>query len=213
MGFAAKKTVPMCLPQFSHIKRYKRADVNVEAVAKIMPGEYYVSVQNEMISTVLGSCISVCVYDGVAGVGGMNHFMLPADADTSTCNSTQVNQNTRYGNYAMEMLVNDILLNGGRRNKLRFKVFGGGNVMSGLSNVGERNVAFIRSFIANERYIIDAEDLGDDFPREVHFFPMTGKVRVKRLPRNACQEIVKQEIAIAKPVVEPVSDSGDLELF
>src|ERR1700747_304267 len=126
----------------------------------MLPGRYYVTRGEEAISTVLGSCISACVRDPIRNVGGMNHFMLPEDASSGAPNNwldPAVGLATRYGTYAMESLVNDLLKLGATRQRLEVKVFGGGRVLSGMTDVGARNIAFVRNFLQLEGYHIIAE--------------------------------------------------------
>ncbi|MBI1770789.1 MAG: chemoreceptor glutamine deamidase CheD [Burkholderiales bacterium] len=148
--------------------------------AKILPGEFYFTNKDMLIVTVLGSCVSACIRDRVSGVGGMNHFMLPdsgGDADNP------VSASMRYGTYAMEVLINELLKAGAKRENMEAKVFGGGNVLRGFTaiNVGERNARFVLDYLRAERMRVIAEDLNDIYPRKVYFFPRTGKVLVKKL--------------------------------
>ena len=148
--------------------------------AKILPGEYYFTSKDMMIVTVLGSCVSACIRDRVSGIGGMNHFMLP---DGGGDDGSPVSASARYGTYAMEVLINEVLKSGARRENLEAKVFGGGNVLRGFSaiNVGERNAEFVRRYLKAEGIRVVAEDLNDIYPRKVYFFPRTGKVLVQGL--------------------------------
>ncbi len=140
----SSSTLPVALEGFEDIKRYWDRKEAVVA-AKILPGEYYVTVNGEMITTVLGSCVSACIRDPAFGIGGMNHFMLPmSNDDCAGCwNGTMVNAGTRYGNFAMEHLINDILKQGARRDHLEIKVFGGGKVLTSMTDVGRRNIEFV----------------------------------------------------------------------
>lgn len=144
-----------------------------------------------MIVTVLGSCVSACIRDRITGVGGMNHFMLPAASETSG----PVNASARYGTFAMEVLINQLLKLGARRQNLEAKVFGGGNVMQGftVANVGERNSHFVHEFLSDERIPVVAEDLLDIYPRKVYFWPNTGKVFVKKLKTMHNDTVFKRE--------------------
>ncbi|HJX57768.1 MAG TPA: chemoreceptor glutamine deamidase CheD, partial [Thiobacillus sp.] len=147
--------------------------------AKILPGEYYFTGKPMMIVTVLGSCVAACMRDRVSGIGGMNHFMLPdGGGDAGSASSASM----RYGAYAMEVLINQLLKAGARRENLEAKVFGGGNVLRGFTsiNVGERNAQFVRNYLHIENIRIVAEDLNDVHPRKVYYFPATGKVLVKK---------------------------------
>jgi chemotaxis protein CheD len=148
--------------------------------AKILPGEFYCTYKDMVIVTVLGSCVAACIRDRVSGIGGMNHFMLP-DSDSKG----PVSKSARYGNYAMEVLINELLKAGASRENLEAKVFGGGSVLQGFTaiNVGERNAQFVREYLRAENIRILAEDLNDIYPRKVYFFPRSGKVLVKKLHR------------------------------
>ncbi len=179
--------------------------------AKILPGEYYFTQKDMMIVTVLGSCVSACIRDKITGVGGMNHFMLP---DTGGEDDNPVSASMRYGTYAMEILINDLLKVGARRENLEAKVFGGGNVLRGFVaiNVGERNAQFVKKYLAAEKIPIVAEDLIDIYPRKVYFFPRTGKVLVKKLKQLNNNTVVNREQDYAYRIVEkPIA--GDVDLF
>src|SRR5262244_4197476 len=171
------------LPAFAHMQRFWDPHLSHWNV-KNLPGEYYVSRAEEAISTVLGSCISACVRDPIRNVGGMNHFMLPEDASSGPNNwlDPAIGLATRYGTYAMESLINDLLKLGATRERLEIKVFGGGHILSCQADVGARNIRFIRDFLQVENLRAVAEDLGDSFPRKVAYFPQSGVARVKRLP-------------------------------
>lgn len=169
---------------------------------------------DEAVTTTLGSCISACIRDKVSGIGGMNHFMLPSggpDAAWSSGN-TIASAATRYGIYAMEQLINQILRNGGKRQNLEVKIFGGGRIIPNMSDVGLRNIAFAREFLSDEGLKVVAEDVGDIFPRMVAYFPTSGRVKVKRLRSLHNNVIANQERCYVETIKEtPVA--GDLELF
>ena len=178
--------------------------------AKILPGEYYYTGKNMLIVTVLGSCVSACIRDRVTGLGGMNHFMLPDGGGDA---GSPVSASMRYGTFAMEILINDLLKAGARRENLEAKVFGGGAVLRGFTamNVGERNAAFVLQFLKTERIPVLAEDLNDIHPRKVYFFPKTGKVLVKKLMQTQNDTLAKRELDYAKRLkVEPVGGAIDL---
>lgn len=179
--------------------------------AKILPGEYYYTGKDMLIVTVLGSCVSACLRDRVSGVGGMNHFMLP---DGGGDIDSPVSASMRYGTYAMEILINDVLKAGARRENLEAKVFGGGNVLRGFIaiNVGERNAQFVRDYLKAENIRITAEDLNDVHPRKVYFFPRTGKVLVKKLKQMNNNTLVNREQDYANRL-QTSKVSGDVELF
>jgi chemotaxis protein CheD len=177
--------------------------------AKILPGEYYYTSKDMLIVTVLGSCVSACIRDRVQGLGGMNHFMLPDGGDQAN----PVSASMRYGTHAMEILINDLLKAGARREHLEAKVFGGGAVLRGFSamNVGERNAAFVIQFLKTERIPVLAEDLNDIYPRKVYFFPRTGRVLVKKLMQTHNDTLAERERDYASRLkVAPVGGAIDL---
>jgi chemotaxis protein CheD len=204
--------LPPALPQFEHIRRTWDADMGVP-VAKLLPGDYYVTRHNESIFTVLGSCVSACVRERRLGIGGMNHFMLPLDRSggTSAWAENLVSSATRYGNVAMERLINDIMMLGGQRANLEFKVIGGGKVLDMALDVGARNAQFVRDYLKTEGFLIAAEDLGDSFARKVYYSPATGKVRVKRLTATVNRAVFEREREFAPSAAQV--DSGSVELF
>ena len=179
--------------------------------AKILPGEYYFTGKDMLIVTVLGSCVAACIRDRVSGVGGMNHFMLPDGGNDS---DNPVSASMRYGTYAMEILINDLLKAGAKRENLEAKVFGGGAVLRGFIaiNVGERNAHFVRAYLRAENIRIVAEDLNDVHPRKVYFFPRTGKVLVKKLMQMNNNTLVNREQDYASRL-QTSSVAGDVELF
>lgn len=177
--------------------------------ARIMPGEYYVSAHDELIATTLGSCVSACIRDPRTGIGGMNHFMLPANSDDGP-----VTLSARYGNVAMEHMINDILKNGGSRARLEVKVFGGGNVLPSMTAIGSKNVNFVREYLQMEGFDIVSEDLGGPHPRKVIYFPSTGKVLMQRvaLSRHDEEEITRKELEYQKSI-QAAPIEGDIDLF
>jgi chemotaxis protein CheD len=179
--------------------------------AKILPGEYYFTPKDMLIVTVLGSCVSACIRDRVSGLGGMNHFMLP---DGGGDVNNPVSPSMRYGTYAMEVLINDLLKAGARRENMEAKVFGGGAVLKGFTaiNVGSRNADFVMNYLKTEKMRVVAEDLNDIYPRKVYFFPRTGKVLVKKLMQTHNDTLARRELDYASRLkVEPVG--GEIDLF
>lgn len=173
------KTKPDCLAGFEHINRYWDP-VNEVWTAKILPGELYVSrAQNEVVATTIGSCVSACICDAQIGIGGMNHFMLPLKHDGGGFESMDVA--TRYGNHAMEQLINEIIKHGGRRRHLEVRVTGGAHIIANMSKVGSRNIDFILRYVDIEQLTLKSRDLGDYCARKVVYTPTTGRLRVKRL--------------------------------
>jgi chemotaxis protein CheD len=147
--------------------------------AKIQPGECYVTALDMVLVTVLGSCVSACIRDPVARIGGLNHFMLPE----ATADESVASQPMRYGVYAMEVLINDLLRRGARRDRLEAKVAGGGNVLRGFgaNTVGDRNAAFVTRFLEAEGIRVLGRDLGGQHARKIYYFPATGRLRAKAL--------------------------------
>ncbi len=176
--------------------------------AKILPGQFYVT-DAEAVVTVLGSCVAACIRDPLAGVGGMNHFMLPVRPDS---HDGPLSAATRYGNHAMECLINDILRLGGRRANLEAKVFGGARVLAIRSDIGWRNVAFARAYLKLEGVPIVAQDVGGEHPRKVIFFPREGLVRVRRLTRGRADDPSARERAYLREI-QHRSVGGDIEIF
>jgi chemotaxis protein CheD len=203
--------LPLSLPGFEHVKRAWNEAYGAYS-ARLNPGEYYVTKNDEAIYTTLGSCISACIRDRVSGIGGMNHFMLPATVDEGGWKAAGLGSATRYGNFAMEHLINEIMKNGGIRKNLEVKLFGGGRIIANMTDVGMRNIEFARDYIATEGLRVTSEDMGDVFPRMVVYFPVSGKVRVKRLRSLHNNTIVEQETQYLH-TIEKKPVSGDIELF
>lgn len=198
------------LPGFEHIRRFWDDQLSA-TIAKILPGEYYVTTQDEYIATVLGSCVSACVRDPVFGIGGMNHFMLPLRGEEGNC-AEVFSAADRYGNFAMEHLINTILKHGGRREGLEVKIFGGGKILVNMTDIGERNIAFVREYIKTENLLLLAEDLGDVFPRKVIYHPLSGKVKVKKLNSLQHDNVVERERHYLEDLNrKPVE--GEVDLF
>lgn len=192
-----KNDKPLCLFGFEHINRYSDPLQDNKIVAKIIPGEFYITRHPEMITTVLGSCISVCAYDLDEGIGGMNHFMLPSMGPEGQPEGQpedwHVNGCGRYGDLAMKNLLKGMIKHGAKRENLKIKVFGGGQILRSKGDVGGRNIEFITEYIANKSLVVTGMDVGDDFPRKVNFFPLTGKVMVKKLKNLNNDTIFQRE--------------------
>ena len=172
---------------------------------KVLPGEYYVDDEDLLIMTTLGSCIAACLWDRHARVGGMNHFMLPEG----------VGDSGRYGSFAMELLINELLKRGATRSGLEAKVFGGGAVISGMSslNVGERNTTFVLDYLKTERITVVSKDVLDIYPRKVCFLPASGKAMVKRLAPTSSDAVVAQDRVAVERAVTSSSSGGSVDLF
>ncbi len=175
---------------------------------KVLPDEFFGDDEDVLIMTTLGSCIAACIWDRVARVGGMNHFMLP-DAGAGA------NDGGRYGSFAMELLINELLKRGANRMTLEAKVFGGAAVISGMNtlNVGERNTRFVMDYLATERIPVVSKDVQDVYPRKVCFLPHSGKAMVKRLAPTNVEAVAALERDAAQKSRKTTSVGGSVDLF
>jgi len=175
----------------------------------VQPGDFAVTRRHDLaLGTLLGSCVSACICDPEAAVGGLNHFLLPQGSATSGLGA-------RYGVHAMEMLINQILKRGGERSRLQAKLFGGANVIT-LSTpypVGARNQAFALDFLRNEGIPVIATDFGGESARRVFFKPSANKVLVVQPDRQEKARVQSQEAALQRQKPRTAPDVGDVELF
>jgi chemotaxis protein CheD len=183
---------------------------NMQA-SKIVPGEYYVTRRDMVLVTVLGSCVAACIRDKTNGIGGMNHFMLPKGSHDS---SSWVSASARYGAYAMEVMINQILKQGARRENLEAKLFGGAAVIKNMKslNVGDDNAKFALEYLRKEKIPVVSQDLLGDLPRKVYYFPLTGKVLVKKLQSLPNDTIIVREQEYNSRL-SGSNIEGDIELF
>ena len=185
---------------------------------RVLPGEHYVTENpEEVLVTILGSCVAACIRDPLTGTGGMNHFMLPRGENDSWGGA---NNSMRFGNHAMEVLINRIMSRGCPRTRLEVKVFGAGNVIGDPSTrsgqtVGERNAEFVRNYLRNENLAVAAMDLGGDHGRRVCYFPDSGRVKRLLLRRDEDRKIYRQELALCEKHhrASPQETAGSVELF
>ncbi len=177
-----------------------------EAV-KVLPGEFFVFDEDILIMTTLGSCIAACLWDREKRIGGMNHFLLPEGSGGS--------DSGRYGNFAMDQLIGEMVKCGANRSTMEAKVFGGGAVISGMNtiNVGERNTAFVLDYLRTERITVVSKDVLDICPRKVCFLPASGKAMVKRLASANTEALLAQEHAAATRATPTVTSGGSVDLF
>ncbi|KRC08655.1 chemotaxis protein CheD [Hydrogenophaga sp. Root209] len=196
----ARKSKPGEASFFYHDHHFQQDSV------KVLPGEYFVTADDMMVMTVLGSCIAACIYDPRARVGGMNHFMLPDGGNEA---------GGRYGSFAMELLINEMMKLGARRETMQAKVFGGGQVMHTFTtmNVGERNTQFVLDYLHTERIAVISKDVLDIHPRKVCYFPATGKAMVKRLAHSHPETLETQERKSSASVVAKAAAGGSVDLF
>lgn len=189
--------------------RYFDREFQVDAV-KILPGQYHVGRASGAITTVLGSCVSTCLWDPAERIGGMNHFMLPGDPAGA---GSPWAATARYGVHAMELLINEMIRLGADRRRLVAKVFGGARLLAGFNrlDVGARNCGFVLEFLRVEGIRLLAQDLQDVCPRKVHFFVGSGKVQVKRLavaPGEPVQRREREYLSRLAP-----RRGGEVEIF
>lgn len=209
-----KHELPPALPGFSAIARVWD-EKNQRVAAKIQSGEFYVSKQGELINTVLGSCISVCIRDVKNSIGGMNHFMLPMDSNQAESKKL-LSASARYGNWAMEFLINEILKAGGRKEYFEIKVFGGGQVLADMEfmDIGQRNINFVLSYLRDEKLTIKSQDVGGVYPRKLQYFTDTGVVRLKKIVNHANESSLQStERTYARSLKNQSSNAGDITLF
>lgn len=206
-----KSPLPTALPGFDHVRRYRDPSKNV-IIAKLLPGDYYVTCEDEVLDTVLGSCVSACIRNPKLRIGGMNHFMLPRPSGEGSDSWDNVaGRATRYGSASMEQLINRILGNGGTRSDLEVKIFGGARVLAAMTDIGHHNVSFVRDFLKHEGLKVIAEDVGSNTPRHIQYFPQTGRVRVRHLNPTQSATIASREQTYLKGLdATPVSGSIDL---
>lgn len=189
---------------------YFDRNFSIEA-AKILPGEYYVTARDMLLVTVLGSCVAACIRDPKTGIGGMNHFMLPEGGGDQ---HDLLSSSARYGSYAMEVLVNQLVKLGASRSRLEAKVFGGAAVLRGFTTVqvGEKNSEFVRDYLRTERIRVVAEDLQGLYPRKVYYFPASGRVMVRKLKSVHNNTILDRERDYGQRL-KSTPIAGDVELF
>ena len=213
-GSAPRPAAPAAPTRLGQLKAVKRnpgeasffwyeTQFSSEAV-KVLPGEYFVDSEELLIMTTLGSCIAACLWDRNARVGGLNHFMLPEGSS----------DNGRYGAYAMELLINEMMKRGASRSSLEAKVFGGGQVMAGMDrlSIGERNTRFVLDYLKAERIPVVSKDVLDIYPRKVCFLPASGKAMVKRLAATAAAtaQALQAQVRAAAAVG---TGGGSIDLF
>lgn len=176
-------------------------------IVQILPGEFYVTATGEIIATVLGSCVSTCIRDRNLGLGGMNHFMLPEDPRKDPRGDA-----LRYGCFALERLINELIKRGGQRDQLEIKVFGGGQVIASATDIGRSNIEFVRTYLRDEQLSSVVEDVGGQWARRVRYYPATGKVLVKHLSMHEAINVGSRE-ADFRSKLKQERVAGEVELF
>lgn len=186
-------------------------DANAQAwMVKVFPGEFYVTKKpDELLVTVLGSCVAACIRDPIAKIGGMNHFMLPHHKSGSWGDDLR---SARFGNFAMEKLINELIKAGAERSRMEIKLFGGGNVTDTSNAIGSENAAFALRYLEAEGLRCSAQDLGGQLPRRIHYYPSTGRVVRKLLGVNDTYAVNREERDYGSRLVAQKT-TGDIELF
>lgn len=181
--------------------------------AKVNPGQFYVCTEAIDIVTVLGSCVSACMRDPKVGVGGINHFMLPLGSEERAESwGGDIGAVNRFGNFAMESLINAIMKLGGSRDRLETKLFGGGRILDISQDVGATNVQFVLDYLKAENLIVESMDVGEEYARKLIYNPVTGKARMKKIRDIYVGHVATTERTLmVKPVETPAA--GSVELF
>ena len=187
-------------------------DASGATFVSVAPGDQYVtSNPDETVVTLLGSCVAACARDPLTGVGGLNHFLLPSsDQDLKGSDEAM-----RFGDYAMEQLLNTIYRRGGQRGRIEFKIFGGARVLGGNSmlKIGEQNITFVERFLRNEGFPIVARSVGGTAPRRVRFHPASGKAFVQELDRSSAATVTTEEEQYRRKIAKVAPSGGDVEFF
>ncbi|HEY2247081.1 MAG TPA: chemoreceptor glutamine deamidase CheD [Bradyrhizobium sp.] len=180
-------------------------------MVKIFPGEFYITKKlDEVLVTVLGSCVAACIRDSVAGIGGMNHFMLPQHKSGAWGLDSR---SARFGNFAMEKLINELIKAGASRDRMEVKVFGGGNVTDTSNAIGSDNAEFVLRYLEAEGLRCAAQDLGGVLPRRIHYYPSTGRVVRKLLGVNDTFAVSREESDYGSRLSARKSAGGEIQLF
>ncbi|MFA0569428.1 MAG: chemotaxis protein CheD [Vibrio gallaecicus] len=192
-------------------------ELRQQHVVKVLPGGLYCTAEKEVISTGLGSCVAACIWDPFAQVGGMNHFLLPMAHSSEHhhwSHDDVVSTASRYGSYAMEMLVNQLISLGANRSRMHMKLFGGAQMHGIKSAIGEKNVDFVLRYAKQEGFELDAYDLGGLEPRKIIFDPLSGKAWLKRIPFAEVSHLRHEEDHYAQQVEsDSHQPNDDVELF
>lgn len=178
-----------------------------EIISKVFPGFFYVTKNAEQIMTVLGSCIAACIRDPISKVGGINHFMLPTSQENRSGAWVEgKSAENRFGNCAMDNLINALIKHGGVKKRLEVKIFGGGQLLDMSTNIGARNIDFVREYLEAHDLEITASDLGEDYARKVIYDPLTGVTKLKRLREVYRGYVIHQE----KELLQNIAKDADI---
>ncbi|MFP3959725.1 MAG: chemotaxis protein CheD [Spirochaetaceae bacterium] len=178
------------------------------------PGEYYATGDPVLISTVLGSCIAVALYDPKLRFGGLNHFMLPGRLDST---NFMMSETGKYGMFAMELLINELIKMGARKERLRAKVFGGGHVLQGEvgrdGGVPQSNIRFAFDYLETENIPVESSDVGSTIGRKIFLDPQTFRVLLKRVTGRLIVDVEKEEEEYFERLRRRQAPRGDVTLF
>lgn len=200
------KDASPCRQTASHAYDWRRDAQTV----RVLPGEAYVTSRaDETIVTVLGSCVSACIRNPATGFGGLNHFMLP-ESESGIWNGASAA--LRYGNHAMEVLINEVLKSGCRRQDLEIKLFGGADLTDGPTLIGSSNVSFVLDYLRVEDLVITSADLGGSYGRRIHYHPSTGVVHRLLLGTAVHPSFLDEEHSF-KDRLARTKVEGEVDLF
>jgi chemotaxis protein CheD len=166
-------------------------------VQPVLPGEFAVTMsKDDMLATIVGSCVTACVRDPVLGVGGMNHFMLPGDEAPAL----------RYGHFAMQRLLSALFGMGAKRERLEIRLFGGASLLKSPTSLGDENIRFIKNYLQEEGLQETAADLGGVYPRRIHYVPATGRVFRLLMRRTDDANIFTREVNLRQKIQQEVAE-------
>jgi chemotaxis protein CheD len=186
------------------------APLVLEKKINIVQGEHCVDNDpRTVLTTILGSCIAACIWDGGARIGGMNHFLLPGD-ESDMKSRSPAGDAMRFGVHAMELLVNGLLRRGAQRNRLQAKLFGGARMIKGLTDIGELNASFAERFLRAEGIAIVGGSLRGEQGRRIQFWPVSGRARQVLLAKET-ESILQAERSRPPPAL--AQSQGAVELF
>lgn len=203
--------------QSAHNKTFSHIRMVVDArfphkVAQVLPGQYFASEDPMVVYTVLGSCISACINDPVAKVGGINHFML-AEPKTKEGRHDSWGESARYGNYAMELLLNELMKLGGIKERMEVKIFGGAKLYESSQNVGKGNSNWVIDYMKTEGFNVVTCDVGDIYPRKLYYFTETGRLLMKKIKKLRNETILVREEEYKESLLRKRKREDDVTLF
>jgi len=179
-----------------------------------LPGEYHIVSKSGAITTLLGSCVAVVLYDSTAVVGGMNHFMLP---ESIRAKKFYLSSAGKYGMYAMELLINGLIKAGGHKKNFKAKVFGGGSVLGDAFNrtsrIPESNIRMALDYLKEEDIPVVTSDVGGDQARKVYFILDDYKVYMRKIEKNKIKSIKEKELSYLEKISRKKEENKGIKLF